>query len=148
MCVAQVVAPRWVVTAAHCTINSAPADLVVVAGVDSLQGQGSDPCVERRLVEQIFNHPGYGSPSTGNADDISLLKLAGSVNYAGVDKLDDSGPQSIAQPGARRELPINDTCGMVTSHMRLRSDQPSPPLAPVRTHPSTPHCCTQAYPSS
>ena len=147
MCVAQLVAPQWVVTAAHCTIYSAPADLVVVAGVDSLQGQGSDPCVERRLVEQIFNHPGYISLSTGNADDISLLKLAGAVNYAGVDRLDDSGPQSIAQPGACCEASPNATCEMVTAHALLRSNQASLPSAPVRAHPSTPNRA-QAYLSS
>ena len=96
----QLIASRWVVTAAHCTIGSVPADMVVVVGAHSLQGQSSDPCVEERLVSEIYNHPGYNDFTIGgNADDISLLKLAAPVGYAPVDQLDGPGYQSVAQPG-------------------------------------------------
>ena len=69
-CGGSLVAPNKVVTAAHCTVDSQPADIVVVAGRTSLsndEGKSSP-------VSNIWVHPNYEDATTGS--DVSVLTLS------------------------------------------------------------------------
>jgi len=65
-------------TAAHCCEAYLDSDLRIVAGEFNLQeDEDSEQAVD---VEEVIIHPGWGETFT-NADDICLLKLAGSLDF-------------------------------------------------------------------
>ncbi len=71
-CGGSLVAPSWVLTAAHCVVNSTSDQIVATVGVHRLgSGQG-----ERRTVDRIVVHPRYGSDFAHDfAHDLALLHL-------------------------------------------------------------------------
>jgi len=69
-CGGTLVAANKVVTAAHCTVGSSPADIVVVAGRTSLSGGGG----ETSEVSDIWVHPDYQDATIGS--DVSVLTLS------------------------------------------------------------------------
>merc|ERR1712071_318256 len=74
-CGGTLISSTHVLTAAHCTANSAAENVFVILGEHNI----ADSDVNRVAVAEIINHPNYNSQTTDN--DYAILRLANAVTF-------------------------------------------------------------------
>ena len=120
-CAGSLIAPEWVVTAAHCVTAPAPTqpgDIRIVIGRRDLDGTDGDD----NAAAAIYRHPGYSSDSFDN--DVALIRLAHPSTQTPI-RLVGAGESALTAAGSAVAVlgwgQINDDPSNPVLAMNLRS---------------------------
>ncbi|XP_013097363.2 trypsin 3A1 [Stomoxys calcitrans] len=120
-CGASIIAPRWILTAAHCVSGRVASQLSIQYATTKISANGANVIG----VKRIIMHEKY-NPSDSYANDIALLELTGSLVYnyktiAPVTLPDpyyeiDQVPEGV--PGVLAGWGLNSTFGSIQTHLQ------------------------------